>query len=413
VPAFEFRGYNTDSTNGGLDIRTNLNGTFTDRVRITNDGLVGIGTTSPNYNLQVAGTDPTIAINATNPSASSVSTLLYRNADGNGNPRNVASIEGESAGNGGYGALAFHTAFNDSLLERFRCDASGRLLVGTSTSSQATRLVLQGNSASGTDSTVAIFAAGTATPSNGQVLGYLRFSDSGHVSAADIVAARDGGTWTSGSSQPTRLVFSTTADGASSPTERMRIQSDGNIGFFNTPGLYPNSDNAALLGFSAFRWSAVWAANGTIQTSDQRAKAEITGASLGADFIKALRPVSYKWIEGGKVDSGKRDEDGNFIYESVPGKRTHWGFIAQEVKQAVDDAGVDFGGWVLTDKDDPDSQQALRYDQFIAPLTKALQEAIAKIETLEGMVAVNNITIDEQQHQLSTLAARLTALESA
>jgi uncharacterized coiled-coil protein SlyX len=36
-----------------------------------------------------------------------------------------------------------------------------------------------------------------------------------------------------------------------------------------------------------------------------------------------------------------------------------------------------------------------------------------RIETLEGMVAVNNITIDEQQHQLSTLAARLTALESA
>jgi uncharacterized coiled-coil protein SlyX len=101
-----------------------------------------------------------------------------------------------------------------------------------------------------------------------------------------------------------------------------------------------------------------------------------------------------------------------YIYESVPGTRTHWGFIAQEVKQAVDATGVDFGGWLLTDKDDPDSQQALRYDQFIAPLTKALQEAIAKIETLEGMVAVNNITIDEQQHQLSTLAARLTALET-
>jgi hypothetical protein len=53
------------------------------------------------------------------------------------------------------------------------------------------------------------------------------------------------------------------------------------------------------------------------------------------------------------------------------------------VKQAVDAAGVDFGGWVLTDKDDPDSQQALRYDQFIAPLTKALQEALQKIEDLE------------------------------
>jgi hypothetical protein len=42
---------------------------------------------------------------------------------------------------------------------------------------------------------------------------------------------------------------------------------------------------------------------------------------------------------------------------------------------------------LLSDKDDPDSQQALRYDQFIAPLTKALQEAITKIETLEAEVA--------------------------
>jgi hypothetical protein len=147
-----------------------------------------------------------------------------------------------------------------------------------------------------------------------------------------------------------------------------------------------------------------------LQTNEQ--KQISTSATLGSDFVKSLRPVSYRWVEGGKVDSGNRDEDGNYIYESVPGTRTHWGFIAQEVKQAVDATGVDFGGWLLTDKDDPDSQQALRYDQFIAPLTKALQEAIAKIETLEGMVAVNNITIDEQQHQLSTLAARLTALET-
>jgi hypothetical protein len=37
----------------------------------------------------------------------------------------------------------------------------------------------------------------------------------------------------------------------------------------------------------------------------------------------------------------------------------------------------------LTDKDDPDSQQALRYDQFIAPLIKAVQELTAKVEKLE------------------------------
>jgi hypothetical protein len=58
--------------------------------------------------------------------------------------------------------------------------------------------------------------------------------------------------------------------------------------------------------------------------------------------------------------------------------------IAQEVKIAVDAAGVDFGGWVLSDKDDPDSQQALRYDQFIAPLIKAVQELSAKVQLLES-----------------------------
>jgi len=201
------------------------------------------------------------------------------------------------------------------------------------------------------------------------------------VVGANIYAQVDG---TPGANDmPTRIIFETTADGASGTTERMRIGSDGNTRFRNCTDVYPVTDNAVRLGANGNRWSQVWAANGTIQTSDQRAKADIADAQLGSEFIKSLRPVSYKWIEGGKVDSGKRDDKGNHIYESVPGTRTHWGFIAQEVKQVIDDAGVDFGGWVLTDKDDPDSQQALRYDQFIAPLTKALQEALAKIETLE------------------------------
>jgi uncharacterized coiled-coil protein SlyX len=42
---------------------------------------------------------------------------------------------------------------------------------------------------------------------------------------------------------------------------------------------------------------------------------------------------------------------------------------------------------------------------------KALQEAMERIETLQGMVAVNNMTIDEQHYQISALADRLTALE--
>ena len=72
-----------------------------------------------------------------------------------------------------------------------------------------------------------------------------------------------------------------------------------------------------------------------------------------------------------------------------PGARTHYGLIAQEVREALDSVapGVDFAGWVLENKDDPDSQQALRYEQFIAPLIKAVQEQQAQIEALKAEVA--------------------------
>ena len=76
------------------------------------------------------------------------------------------------------------------------------------------------------------------------------------------------------------------------------------------------------------------------------------------------------------VDNNDLTEElksGEIITESIPGERTHFGLLAQEVKSALPE-GVDFGGWVLTDKENPDSQQALRYDQFIAPLIKAVQE---------------------------------------
>jgi len=171
-------------------------------------------------------------------------------------------------------------------------------------------------------------------------------------------------------------------------SERFRISTTGSSSFVNGSFVQPQTDNAMGLGLTGARWTSVWAANGTIQTSDERAKTEIADSALGTSFIKALRPVSFKWIEGGKKPTGELDDENNWLYESVPGSRTHWGFIAQEVKAAIDSAGVDFGGWILSEKEDPDSTQALRYDQFIAPLTKALQEALERIEILETKVAV-------------------------
>ena len=48
-----------------------------------------------------------------------------------------------------------------------------------------------------------------------------------------------------------------------------------------------------------------------------------------------------------------------------------YGLIAQEVKEAIDDAGEDrFAGW----KEDPDGVQRISKEMFVFPLIKSVQE---------------------------------------
>ena len=391
------------SSPGYITFGTTPSGSTTnsERLRITAVGNVGIGTTSPVGRLDVVG--GTIEFD---PGSGADSTRAFNFNIG---ATNFAKLL-VPAGSGG--ALAIHTGGSGAVSERARIDSSGRLLVGTSSAravgdigthsiqfegvnpeTGSLSLVANSNTDVGPALTFGKSRSGsiggTTIVTDGTTLGSIDFSGADGTDlrtlGAQIRCAVDG---TPGSNDmPGRLLLNTTADGASSPTERLTINSIGDLQVRNSAGVFPITDNSVPLGKSGFRWSAVWAATGTIQTSDRRTKTHITNAQLGTEFIKSLRPVSYKWIEGGKRDTGERDEKNDYIYESVPGTRTHWGFIAQEVKQAVDAAGVDFGGWVLTDKDDPDSQQALRYDQFIAPLTKALQETMAELEALKAEVA--------------------------
>jgi len=65
--------------------------------------------------------------------------------------------------------------------------------------------------------------------------------------------------------------------------------------------ILPFVDNANTCGASWNRWSAIWAANWTIQTSDRRQKTDITESTLWLDFISKLNPVSYKWLNGANI----------------------------------------------------------------------------------------------------------------
>ena len=63
-----------------------------------------------------------------------------------------------------------------------------------------------------------------------------------------------------------------------------------------------------------------------------------------------------------------------------------YGFIAQEVKQAMDTHNItDFAGWhTVEGKGD---QQGISYEMFVMPLVKAVQELSAEVETLKTKVA--------------------------
>jgi hypothetical protein len=145
--------------------------------------------------------------------------------------------------------------FNTASSERARLTGDGKFLVGTSSSLQTKYQAstfqpgFQSAATSGTggffrysaDSDGAAFvlsksrnaSLGSQTALvNGDTVGYLGFAGSDGTAfqtAATILSQVDGTPGTD--DMPGRLVFSTTADGAASPTERMRISSTGAVTF--------------------------------------------------------------------------------------------------------------------------------------------------------------------------------------
>ena len=141
--------------------------------------------------------------------------------------------------------------------------------------------------------------------------------------------------------------------------------------------------------------------------SDRRIKREINDSKLGLDFIMKLRPVTYKMKNPADypdeiledrfkmdVTSGPNNEathlrpaDDETIYD---------GLIAQEVKEAIDEAGVNWSGW---SENESDGKQGVQYGALTIPLIKAVQE---QQETINSLKKVNQ-----------ELSDRLEAIEKA
>ena len=167
-------------------------------------------------------------------------------------------------------------------------------------------------------------------------------------------------------------------------TNILSVGVDVDIAHTQTKSLLPAVHNTYTLGSAVpVSWANIYSQNAVTVTSDLRQKKDIENSVLGLDFINKLRPVSYKFIEGGNKVVEWDDMGKPIKIESIPGARTHFGLIAQEVKESLPE-GVDFGGWVLSNTEDASSHQALRYEQFIAPLIKSVQELASRVMVLEN-----------------------------
>jgi hypothetical protein len=435
-------GGNASSDAGAIRFRTGTGtgGTAqSERARIDSSGRLGIGTTSPGTNFHL-NNNPSWAIPTggipTNTQAW-ISSAIYAGLGIQGSSAGATYLlfADENDGDAGYISYA-HSAdsmiFGVNAAERARIDSSGRLLVGTSSGrsvqgDHTPQIQLEGTGyASSTISVIAnsndtagsyIFlgkSRGTTVGSNTIVqnndsLGQIRFlgSDgSGDFShAANIEAFVDN---TPGSGDmPCRLVFSTTADGASSPTERMRIDSSGRmlVGT-NTPILGVTNPlqvsatanaaffscstsaadvigilNVATTGdniFVSFGTEAGFTSRGTIDynraagqvrynvTSDRRLKSNIEPAASALDNLSALQVRAYKWAE--------------------TDYQVNYGFVAQELNEVVPDAvKVGDDGEEVTDAWSVDT------GKLVPLLTKALQEAIGEIESLKARLTAAGI----------------------
>jgi hypothetical protein len=240
----------------------------TERARIDSSGRVGIGTTSPGAVFHVTSADDakTSIIAGASGRIRSLGYLTSFNASVIEAVNNAETLFAPFLVNGS------QLLFGIERTERARIDSSGRLLVGTSTSTNNIRLqesfavVNKGQgtlggasltSYSGTDSSAralidfqrsrGITDGSMTVVASGDDLGSVvwRGADGTNFIDSAVINAQVDGT-PGANDMPGRLVFSTTADGASSPTPRMTIKSSGIVNITNTPTYADNT--AALAG---------------------------------------------------------------------------------------------------------------------------------------------------------------------
>ena len=170
--------------------------------------------------------------------------------------------------------------------------------------------------------------------------------------------------------------------------------SDGTSHYSNCSVLGANIRNGIISGANQVQLgdssTSVYCYGAVQNRSDSRDKNDIRDTTLGLEFIEQLRPVDFKWDRREDyVESIVNPETQELTEIQLPKdgskkrNRYHHGLIAQEVKIAMDRMGVDFGGFQSHTVNGGSDRLTLGYEEFIAPMIKAIQELNEKVKNLE------------------------------
>ncbi len=321
-------------------------------MRIDSSGRVGIGATTVDEKLHVEGSsgqNTTIKVESTATSAERSAVEFFTGSVSRGRVSGSNDFDGltlDSSTTESAAVIRFRTG-GGSLTEKARLDSSGRLLVGTSSAVAAAVELLQIAGVAGNTASPGGIALTRASVNNTDDIGFINFSNrSAGAAHAQIKAICDGTPGTN--DYPGALVFSTTADGASSPTERMRIRADGSIEM----GKADSGDKLAVLNaasqgvISAYATNASYAATATYVNvsraantaysfiklisgdfadtefhlrGDGNAFADGTWSGGGADYAEY-----FEWSDGNPDEEDRRGIsvvlDGNQIRPAVDGE---------------------------------------------------------------------------------------------
>ena len=393
--------YVTNNENAALIFRTNS----TERLRITSTGalnFVGAGTAGSTQAVSFNGSAPInslvidssgrvgIGTAVSGDYSGDANNLVVQDASGNGGitirtpTSNAGAIffadgvfaDPGAAANRGMlrydhsdDSMQFWTAGNN---ERARIDSSGRLLVGTSSSLVSSSLIqvagnsypaISINSFGSASNPEYLFRSARGTQSSptassdGDKLGAIYFQGydgAEYLGGAKIEAFVDGAVTGGGADDlPGRLVFSTTADGVGSPTERMRIASGGRV---SAPSWYDETTAVAA--------NVNVASTGILQRSTSSIKYKTNVETIEDSYSDALlncRPVWYR--------STCTNDNPNYGW---------WGFIAEEV------AEIDPRLCFFEQKEDGNLEpEGVAYDRFVPHLLNLIKrqgEAIAELQ---------------------------------